>query len=75
MTKPQIVPDVSIKDAQSLFDKTLQFLMRKNAVNIWTSVKYLGLGHRKFLGLETANTRTGTWVKNCLDGRCQAVPK
>lgn len=69
MTKPQIVPDVSIKDTQSPFDKTLQFLMRKNAVNIWTSVKYLGLGHRKYLGLETTNTRTGTWLKNCLDGR------
>lgn len=69
MIKPQIVPHVSIKDTQSPFDKTLQLLMRKNAVNIWTSVKYLGLGHRKFLGLETTNTRTGTWLKDCLDGR------
>lgn len=29
MTKPQIVPDVSIKGFPSPFDKTLQFLMRK----------------------------------------------
>lgn len=67
-----------VKDPKSSFDKT-PICHEENAVNIFTYLDFSKVfetgSQRKFLGLETINTRTGTWLNNCLKRRWQAVSK